>query len=212
MKKKILTLLPLMTCMLFSCSGKTSELKTETNNTYTPLAPLERQDFQHKTFVFEGTIHFTEDYDYIVDTFGYAHVLFGPKQGDKKEPNFYQSKNDVEATLSVKDFVDGEKVCFTWGQTDNYLSSMVNDIYKYDKDIVTPIVKMKGRIKEGTGELFVAEDGTEIRPVSSKGLLYLTADFKGTELDRSKEYYAYTVTGWLSEGCERTQILFYVEA
>lgn len=210
--KKILALLPLMTCMLFSCSGNTSEPKTETDNTYTPIASVARQDFQQKTFVFEGTIHFTNYYDYIVDTFGYAHVLFGPKQGDKKEPNFYQSKKDVKPTFSAKDFADGEKVCFTWGETDNYLCSMVNDIYKYDKDIVTPIVQMKGRIKEGTWGVFVKSDGTEISPFSSDGLLYLTADFKETKLDYSKEYYAYTVTEWFSEKQQKSSVLFYVEA
>lgn len=210
--KKILALLPLMTCMLFSCSGNTSEPKTEMDNTYTPIASITRQEFQQKTFVFEGTIHFTHYYDYIVDTFGYAHVLFGPKQGDKKEPNFYQSKREVKPTLSAADFVDGEKVCFTWGERGNYLCSMVNDIYKYDKDIVTPIVKMKGKIKEGTWGLFIADDGTEIIPCDSEGLLYLGADFKGTELDYSKEYYAYTVTGWFSEKQQKSSALFYVEA
>ena len=216
--KKIFGILSVLTGLLFSCSptnnDSSSTKESASQNIVNLPIIVPYQDAQKKTFFFEGTIHFTSYADYIVDTYGYAHILFGSKQGDKKEPNFYQSKAEKRPTLSANDFVDGEKVCFTWGETNSFLCSKVNDIYKYDKDILTPVGKKKGKIEKETIGHFLSDDRTmDITSYYSDDLLYLTSDFKGTKVDYSKDYYAYTVTGRRTRvHQEETEVLFFVEA
>lgn len=137
--------------------------------------------------------------------------MFGPKQGDKRDPNYYQAKNQVKPTLTAKDFVDGEKVCFAWGERDSFHDSKVNEIHKYNKDILTPIVKRKGKIDK-EGDYFVSDDGaTDISLNPYCHSRFLTTGFKKTDSDNSKEYYAYTVTGHLKSDTV-IESLFYVEA
>ena len=131
--------------------------------------------------------------------------------GDKREPNYYQAKKEDKPTLTDKNFADGEKVCFAWGERDSFHDSKVNEIYKYSKDILTPIVKRKEKIDK-EGDYFVSDDGaTDISLNPYCHPRFLTSDFKKTDSDNSKEYYAYTVTRH-SESDTVIESLFYVEA
>ncbi len=78
--------------------------------------------------------------------------MFGPKT--KEIQITTKQKNEVKPTLTAKDSVEGEKVCFAWGERDSFHDSKVNEIYKYNKDILTPIVKRKKKKTRKTIILF----------------------------------------------------------
>lgn len=217
--KKLIFLLPFLAIsFLPSCKKGNSEgsegLPPESDKTIVPIAEVTRQDWMKTRFLFEGTIHFTKYYDYIVDDYGFFHVLFGSKQNDESEPKYHRSLEEATPSLKYTDFTDGERVCFAWGERQSYAESMVNDVWKYDKNILAKITKEKGKVREKsklTTSFITDKEEMEINEVENNKL-YFTSDFSETKLDYSKDYYAYIVKTPYSEEQGKNFAMFFVEA
>ncbi len=218
--KKLIFLLPILAVSFLPSCGKgnssevSDEIPPESDKTILPIAEVTRQQWMKTRFIFEGKIHFTKYYDYIVDDYGFSHVLFGSKQNDESEPNYYRSREEATPSLNYTDFTDGERVCFAWGERQSYAESMVNDIWKFDKNILSPITKERGKIKERNGltTSFLTDKGElEINTVRNEKLYY-TSDFLETKADSSKDYDSYLVKTPDSEEQGKNFAIFFVEA
>lgn len=217
--KKMIALL-MMAVALSSCSGNVAE--SSSSDDYDGMLPS-ASDIVNKTVTLQetfkafsmlpGTIHFTDKvgFGYVTDDFGYCHPIFSQENKGKELAHYYKVENGKETSLPRASFKDGERVCFSYDPQFSFAVGYTNDIAKYDESLITPFVKMKGKIgKEDEKVYFTSEAGVKYTSFATS-YAFVTSDFiRMDNPDFAKSYIAYTITKTLADGSEKTAIPLFV--
>ncbi len=150
----------------------------------------------------KGFLHFSDKGDYVLDEFGFEHLI-GWTPAGSKETKYYTSKDGISnEELSKEKFADGEQIVFGFDSKETYSSAGVTCIWKYSDVLLTPWVEMRGKFtgKDLVGFALDRSQNGDYILVGKDDDNTFTHDFKPAKKKKDTEYIAHakvTVSGGL---------------
>lgn len=141
----------------------------------------------------KGFLHFSDKGDYVLDEFGFEHLLSWTPAGTK-ETKYYTSKDGVaNEELSKDKFADGEQIVFGFDSRETYSSAGVTCVWKYSDILLTQWVEVRGKFTGKDLIQFISnrsQNGQYIWIGKEEGNTF-THDFKPSKKKKDTEYIAH---------------------